>query len=289
MGAEWVDYIIGDPFTTALDQQPFFDEKIVQLPDCLMTAFASGDQKTIPDRPSQGLPEKALVFCCFNPARTISPDCFAIWMNILKNVPGSILWLLDDNEAATANLKRSAAALGVDPARLLFAPRAAGPDHLARLPLADLYLDTMPSSSAAAVAQALAAGVPVLACAGETMVSRISGSILKTCGLTDMITYAPEHYDHVARLLTCNPRSLKELRARLAGNMKTARFFDVSRYQSALDAAFEHMVAIARNGEWPYAFAVALDDERVQKRQTGRVDASADDDDLLLLAEADAV
>jgi predicted O-linked N-acetylglucosamine transferase (SPINDLY family) len=289
MGAESVDYIIGDPFTTALDQQPFFDEKIVQLPDCLVTAFSSVDHKSVPDRPSQGLPEKAIVFCCFNPAWTISPDCFAIWMNILKNVPGSVLWLLDDNDAATGNLKRSAAALGVDPARLIFAPHAAGPDHLARLPLADLYLDTMPSSSAAAVAQALAAGVPVLTCAGETMVSRISGSMLKTCGLSDMITYAPEHYDHVARLLTCDPRSLKQLRARLAENMKTARFFDVPRYQSALDTAFEHMVAIARNGEWPYAFAVALDDERAQKGQAAGSGVSADDEDLLLLAEADAV
>lgn len=264
MGANLVDYIIGDAYLTALDQQPFFDEKIVQLPDCFTAALQAGDRpdpSALPDRQSQGLPEKGIVFCCFNPVRTISPDCFAVWMNILKNVPGSILWLLDDNEAATKNLKRNAAALGLDPARLIFAPPCAGRDHLARLTQADLYLDTMPSSSTNAVAEALIAGVPVLSCAGETMVSRMSGSLLNACGMGDMITYAHEHYDHVARMMTCDPKSLKQLRARLAESVKTARPFDGMRYQCSLDAAFEHMVTVARNEEPPYAFAVAIGEE----------------------------
>jgi predicted O-linked N-acetylglucosamine transferase (SPINDLY family) len=209
-------------------------------------------------------------------------------MNILKNVPGSVLWLLDDNEAATANLKRSAAALGVDPARLVFAPRCGRAEHLARLPLADLYFDTMPSSSAAAVSDALAAGVPVLTCAGETMVSRISGSLLHACGLSDMITYAHEHYDHAARLVTRDPKSLKQLRARLVSAQKTASLFDAESYQCGLDAAFEHMTAIARNGEWPYAFAVALGKEERQKKRKAVPVTPVEEDEPLLLAEADA-
>jgi len=134
----------------------------------------------------------------------------------------------------------------------------------------------------------LAAGVPVLTCAGETMVSRMSGSVLNACGLSDMITYAHEHYDHVARLLTCDPRSLKQLRARLADSMKTARLFDPASYQCGLDAAFEHMMAIARNGERPYAFAVALGEEDKQDGHAGASEKPSDGEETLLLAEADA-
>lgn len=283
-GADFVDYIISDAYLTTLDQQPFFDEKIVQLPDCFMAVPLPDNRpgsSASPNRQSLGLPEKGIVFCCFNPARTISSECFGVWMNILKNVPGSILWLLDDNEAATKNLKRNAAALGLDPARLIFSPHCARQDHLARLALADLYLDTMPSGSIGAVAESLAAGVPVLSNAGETMASRMSGSLLKTCGLGDMITHAHEHYDHAARLMTCDPRSLKQLRARLAANMKTVRPFDTARYQCGLDAAFEHMVTIARNEELPYAFAVAIGDEDKTDSQAGKDARPADEESIL--------
>ena len=291
MGADFIDYIIGDAFLTALDQQPFFDEKIVQLPDCFIAPLQAGvrpEPSPLPDRQSLGLPERGIVFCCFNPARTISPDCFAIWMNILKNVPGSVLWLLDDNDAATKNLKRNAAALGLDPARLIFAPRCARQDHIARLALADLYLDTMPSSSIGGITEALIAGVPVLSCAAETMASRISGSLLKACGMSDMITYAHEHYDHAARLLTCDPKSLKQLRARLADSVKTARPFDSARYQCGLDAAFEHMVAVARNEELPYAFAVAIGEEDRPENHAGKGEKPSDEEGSLLPELADA-
>ncbi|MBX2806086.1 MAG: hypothetical protein KTR19_08945, partial [Hyphomicrobiales bacterium] len=290
MGAEFVDYIVGDPYITALDQQPFFNEKIVQLAECLMVAMPTGvipQSAEAMDRHALGLPENGIVFCCFNPVRTISADCFAVWAGILKNTPGSVLWLLDDNDAATANLKRNAAALGVDPARLVFAPSRARNMHLARLPFADLYLDTTPSSSTVAIADALASGVPVLTCAGETMASRLSGSMLSACGLRDMITHALEHYEHAARMLTCNPRSLKQLRVRLANARQTAKFFDTEHYQSALDAAYEHMMAIARNGEWPYAFAVAPGKTNKQKNAAEQPQRTPREDQPFLLAEAD--
>lgn len=262
MGAGFMDYIIGDAFITPMDQQPFFDEKIVQLADCFVTVPPPDDSsaRTVaPDRNAYGLPQGGVVFCCFNPGRTISPDGFAIWMNIMKNVPGSVLWLLDTNPVATKNLKRRAAALGIDPARLIFAAPCSREDHLLRLTAADLYLDTMPSSCGAAIADALAVGVPVLTCAGETTPSRLTGSLLRSCNLSDMITYATEHYEHVAKHLARTPKNLAEIRNRLSSRLSTP-LFDSGNYQCGLDAAYEHMAAISSRGEHPYAFAVAMDE-----------------------------
>ncbi|NJM33950.1 MAG: tetratricopeptide repeat protein [Rhodomicrobium sp.] len=185
MGADFIDYILADSFILPMDQQPFFDEKIVHLPGC----YQPNDTKraiaeTAPSRRECGLPESGVVFCCFNNTYKITRDVFAAWMRILQDVPGSVLWLLEANALVRENLQRQARECEVDPARLVFAPRMKLPDHLARHRNADLFLDTLPVNAHTTASDALWAGLPVLTCAGETFVARVCGSLLRAVGST---------------------------------------------------------------------------------------------------------
>ncbi|HTJ02506.1 MAG TPA: tetratricopeptide repeat protein, partial [Methylovirgula sp.] len=145
MGADFIDYVIADPVTLPMDQQPFYDEKIVQLPDCYQPNDTHRRVADLtPSRAECGLPETGFVFCCFNNSYKLTPHFFAIWMRLLKAVPGSVLWLFDANPLVKNNLQKEAEKHGIDPARLVFAPRLAPAEHLARHRLADLFLDCLP-------------------------------------------------------------------------------------------------------------------------------------------------
>lgn len=129
------------------------------------------------------LPEAGFVFCCFNNGYKITPAFFDIWMRLLAALPDSVLWLLDANLWAKANLSREAAARGVMPERLIFAPRLPLPEHLARHRRADLFLDTLPYNAHTTASDALWAGLPLLTCAGNTFAGRVAGSLLRAIGL----------------------------------------------------------------------------------------------------------
>ena len=163
MGASFVDYVIGDPIVTPFDEQEFYAERIVQLPD---TYQANDSTRAIaahtPSRAQAGLPNGNFVFCCFNNNYKILPPVFDAWMRLLQAVDGSVLWLLHGNEAAHRNLGAAAQARGVDPARLVFADRAPLADHLARHRLADLFLDTLPYNAHTTGSDALWAGLPMV-------------------------------------------------------------------------------------------------------------------------------
>ncbi len=196
-----------------------------------------------------GLPAEGFVFCCFNNSYKITPQMFDVWMRILARVPGSVLWLTTDNAVAATNLRREAARRGVDPARLVFADRAAPPDYLARLPLADLFLDTLPYNAGTTASDALWMGLPVLTCPGKSYTARMAASLLHAAGLTDLIAATPEAYEDLAVALAGDPQRLTSLRAQLA--RRDCALFDAAAFARHLEAAYQVMVARHATGQLP--------------------------------------
>jgi predicted O-linked N-acetylglucosamine transferase (SPINDLY family) len=254
-GADFVDYIIADPVVLPFHQQDFFSEKIVHLPDCYQVNDARrADLRPRQTRAQWGLAADAFVFCCFNNSWKITPPVFAQWMRLLRAVPDSVLWLLDDNDAASANLRRAAAGHGVAPQRLVFAPHAAHDIHLARCALADLFLDTLPYNAHTTASDALRAGVPLVTQMGATFAGRVAASLLQAAGLPELITTNPADYEALALSLARNPERLASLRHRLAQGGGT--LFDTDRFRRHLEAAYLEMFRIAERGEDPRSFAV---------------------------------
>ena len=214
MGTATVDYILVNPFVVPPEQQPFFTEKLVHLPDCYQPNDGKREiASRAVSRVECGLPEKGFVFCSFNASYKIGPDVFETWMILLKAVPGSVLWLLEDNRFAPGNLRREAEARGVAASRLVFAPRLPLAEHLARHQAADLFLDTFPVNAHTTASEALWAGLPLLTIAGETFVSRVAGSLLRTVGLAELVTSCLDDYRAMALRLANDPGLLADLRA----------------------------------------------------------------------------
>jgi predicted O-linked N-acetylglucosamine transferase (SPINDLY family) len=187
------------------------------------------------------LPEGGFVFCCFNTSYKILPGVFAIWMRLLAKIPGSVLWLLDTSPEVVANLRAEARAARVDPQRLVFAPRVSVGAHVARNAAADLFLDTYPYGAHTTANDALLAGLPVLTCAGDTLVSRIAGSQLAAIGLPELITTSASNYEALALELASRPQLLASLRARLRENRVHAPLFDMARYARDFEDAMERL------------------------------------------------
>ena len=242
MGAPFMDYILVDDFVVPPDQQPFFTEKLVHLPGCYQVNDSQREiSPQTPSRAECGLPEKGFVFCCFNNSYKITPEMFDVWMGLLKAVPGSVLWLLEGNRFVPANLCREAEARGVAAERLVFAPRKPLPEHLARHRLADLFLDTFPVNAHTTASDALWAGCPVLTLAGETFVSRVAGSLLRTVGLPELVTTSLEDYQAMALRLARDPELLAHVRARLEANRKNCPLFDGGQFARNLEKAYATM------------------------------------------------
>jgi predicted O-linked N-acetylglucosamine transferase (SPINDLY family) len=236
LGADWYDYVLTDRFVAPPSQQAFFTERLLYLPDCYCPSDTRRPVASLgADRAACGLPADGVVFCCFNNSYKILPPVFDIWMRLLAAVPGSVLWLSPGQATACANLRREASVRGVDPARLVFAPRVSLPEHLARHAHADLFLDTTPYNAGTTANDALFMGVPVLTCAGDTMASRVAGSQLNAIGLPELITTHLADYEALALTLGRDRTLLGQYRARLAANRHTAPLFDMPRFTRALD------------------------------------------------------
>ncbi len=213
MGAPFMDYVLVDDFVVPGDQQPFFTERLAHLPWCYQVNDSRREiSPHTPSRAECGLPEKGFVFCSFNNSYKITPEMFDVWMGLLKAVPGSVLWLLEGNRFAPANLRREAEAREVAAERLVFAPRKPLPEHLARHRAADLFLDTYPVNAHTTASDALWAGCPVLTMAGETFVSRVAGSLLRTIGLSELVTRSLDEYQATALRLARDANLLGDLR-----------------------------------------------------------------------------
>ncbi|NYZ12162.1 tetratricopeptide repeat protein [Azospirillum sp. RWY-5-1] len=256
MGAPFIDYVIADPVVAPFDQQPHYCERIVHLP----RVYQPNDRRrAIADRPTRadcGLPADGFVAACFNTAYKITPDLFAVWMRLLHAIPGSVLWLLESHPEAAANLRREAAARGVDPARLVFAPKAPLPEHLGRHGLADLFLDTLPYNAHTTASDALWAGLPLLTVRGEGFAARVAASLLDAAGLPELVCGSLAEYEAAALRLARSPDKVAALKARLAAGRSSSALFDTDRFARALERAFETMWTIHASGQPPRGFAV---------------------------------
>jgi predicted O-linked N-acetylglucosamine transferase (SPINDLY family) len=196
------------------------------------------------------------VFCSFNNTYKITSAMFDVWMSLLKAIPRSVLWLLEGNELAPPNLRKEAESRGVAVERLVFAPRRPLPEHLARHRLADLFLDTFPYNAHTTASDALWVGCPMLTLTGNTFPSRVAGSLLRTIGLSELITTSPAAYQELALRLARDPTLLAELRSRLETNRLTCGLFDAERFARNIERAFLTMWKRHCSEESPRAFAV---------------------------------
>ena len=241
MGAGFIDYIVGDRFVTPRERAVDYREKLVLIPGSYQPNDRKRPVAPAASRSELGLREQSFVFCCFNQTYKILPGTFTIWMRLLDAVPSSVLWLLESNRWAAQNLRREARNRGVDPARLVFAPKLPLARHLGRMQAADLFLDTLPCNAHTTASDALWAGLPVLTLPGDTFASRVAGSLLNAVGLPEMIVGSVEEYEALALKLAREPQRLAALREKLARNKAAAPLFDTPAFVRHLEAAYARM------------------------------------------------
>ena len=248
-GADTHDYIIGDRIITPLEHADHFSERIVRFPHAYQpTDFHRFEPLRTPARQDVGLPATGFVFCCFNDSQKITPDVFDIWMRLLKEVDGSVLWLLSCSDAAARNLRAEAETRGVAADRLIFAPRMSFYDHLSRHRAADLFLDTFNYNAHTTASDALWAGLPLLTMIGETFPSRVAASLVTAAGIPELITHSPAEYEQRAHELALNPEALASVKKRLVDSRMKCPLFDTVRYTRNLEQAYERMMERYRAG-----------------------------------------
>ena len=242
MGKPYMDYMIADSVVVPEHYRQFYDEKIAYLPDSYYpTDRARQIAERLFTRAECGLPQDAFVFCCFNHNHKVNPDTFDVWMRILRRIERSVLWLIDANADASANLRSEAAARGVDSGRLVFATRMSPEDHLARHRCADLFLDTLPYNAHTTTTDALWSGLPVLTCPGETFGGRVAASCLRAMELPELIAATRDDYERLAVQLASDPDALAQIRRKTVGKRLNTALFDTARYTNHIEQAFTAM------------------------------------------------
>jgi predicted O-linked N-acetylglucosamine transferase (SPINDLY family) len=237
-GLPAIDYVIADRYVLPAALQPHFSERVLYLPDCFQVNDRQRPIGPRPTRAAAGLPEDAFVFCCFNNTFKIKPDIFNAWMRILQRTPGSVLWLVADDDGVRVRLQAYAQEQGVDPQRLLFAQRVAPENYLARYQVADLFLDTVPFNAGTTASDALWAGLPVLTLSGAAFDARMAGSLLHAAGLPDLITDTLPDYIERAVAIGTDRAQATALKQRLAANRDSCALFDSPRLVRALEDKF---------------------------------------------------
>ena len=228
-GLPWIDYVIADRYLIPENTAQYFTEKPLYLPNCFQSSDSKREVGLMPTRVDNGLPEKDFVFCSFNNNYKFTQEVFATWMRILKRVPGSVFWLLADNEWSKENLLTEAIKQGINKERLVFAPRVTPADYLARYQLADLFLDTFPFNGGTTANDALFMGLPLLTLSGRTFASRMAGSLLTNLGLPELIATDLKEYEEKAVRFAKNTSELKVLQSRLKENKASGSVFDIQK------------------------------------------------------------
>jgi predicted O-linked N-acetylglucosamine transferase (SPINDLY family) len=255
--AELFDYFLTDSVASPPGQDNLFFEKLVRLPPTYLPAdpqLPIAQQQT--ERSAWGLPERGFVFGCFNNPYKIDPAIFDVWMRVLDRIPGAVLWLYERSPGVMDNLRREAAARGIDPGQLVWARRVPSPEHLERHRHADLALDTALYSGHATTVYSLWAGVPVLTVAGDHFANRVSASVLTAAGLPELIAGSLEEYEQRAVALASNPEEVRHYRGRLAASRTTSPLWDPVRLARRLERAYQQMGEIHQAGKGPEAFEV---------------------------------
>ncbi|HXB52512.1 MAG TPA: hypothetical protein VNU69_07090, partial [Rhizomicrobium sp.] len=240
-GASFIDYLIADVIVAPLQDQPFYSETLIHLPDTYFPTDPARPVGIMPSRSEEGLPQEGFVFCAFNNAWKITRPVFDIWMRLLAQIPGSVLWLKQPPADTRANLEKEAAVRGIDPGRLVFAGDAPLDVHLARHRLADLFLDTLPYNAHATTADALWAALPVVTCKGEAFAGRVAASLLNAVGMPELVTENLEDYETLALALARDPARLHAVKEKLARNLSTTPLFDADRFRRAIEDAYLRM------------------------------------------------
>jgi predicted O-linked N-acetylglucosamine transferase (SPINDLY family) len=251
MGSPYHNYIVADDWIIPPNAELYYSEKVVRLP-----CYQANDRRRLvsdqrPSRAECGFPADGVVFCCFNGAQKISRFTFDRWMEILKRTPGSILWLLDTTAEINARLGDHAEARGVARERLLFAPKLANPYHMARYPLADLFLDTSPYGAHTTASDALWMGVPVLTLSGRSFAARVCGSLVRSAGLPELVCETPEAFVELAVALAADPARLRALRTRLEAGRDTCVTFNMDLLTTSLENLYLQMCEAHAEGRTP--------------------------------------
>ncbi len=256
-GADFFDYILTDKIVTPPDQAPFYSEKFVYLPHCYQV---NDHTQAISDKPFAradfGLPEQGSVFCSFNQSYKLDPGMWAVWMRILRSAPGSVLWLLRGNETAVRNLRREAVSRDVAAERIIFAEKLPKPEHLARLKLADLFLDTRIVNSHTTASDALWAGLPMVTLQGTHFASRVASSLLNAIGLPELVTHSLEDYEVSALELARDKAALGALREKLWRHRLVEPLFDTLRFVRSLEHGYRMMWELHAADEAPHQLEV---------------------------------
>jgi predicted O-linked N-acetylglucosamine transferase (SPINDLY family) len=257
MGCDYMDYVIADATVIPSGSEGGYAEKVLRLPHSYQCNDSHRKISSKPlSREGAGLPESGFVFCSFNNNYKIQPKTFESWMRILKAVQGSVLWLLEDNPIAAANLRKQAARHGLEH-RLVFAGRVPMEEHLARHRLAGLFLDTWPYNAHTTASDALWAGLPLLTRSGESFASRVAASLLRALDLPELVTDSTADYEALAIALAREPGRLAAIRKKLESNRATMPLFDGKRIARALEAGYEAIFARYRAGLPPEHFEVS--------------------------------
>ncbi|MBI3437763.1 MAG: N-acetylglucosamine transferase [Proteobacteria bacterium] len=260
MGSPYHQFIVADDWTIPKDAEIYYSEQVLRLP-----CYQPNDRKrvvapTTPTRAEARLPENAFVFCCFNAAHKITRFSFERWMEILCRTPDSVLWLLDYNTETNARLRAEAQSRGVEPSRLVFAPKIANAHHLARYPLADLFLDTVPYGAHTTASDALWMGVPLVTLSGRCFASRVCGSLLRAAGLPELICSSADVFvERAVALATTDRAALYSYRQRLIANRDTCTLFDIDGLARNLEQLYREMAALYERGEIPQPNLANLD------------------------------
>jgi predicted O-linked N-acetylglucosamine transferase (SPINDLY family) len=251
MGSPYHHYLIADDFIVPPDNEIYYSEKVVRLP-----CYQPNDRHRIvsnerPTRRDVGLPETGIVYCCLNGMQKLMPLTFQRWMLILQHVPESVLWLLAGSNETNARIRQLAAQFGVAAERIIFAQRLANPHHLARYPLADLFLDTLPYGAHTSASDALWMGVPVLTLPGRSFAARVCGSVVRAAGLPELICRSAADYVTRAVEFGRHPECLAETRERLVRGRDTCLLFDTPLLVRHLEELYREMWADFRGGRLP--------------------------------------
>jgi len=245
-GLPGVDWILADDYVMPPELEPYCTERPIRLPHCYQVSDRQREVAPTPPRSRYGLPEDRFVFCSFNNNHKFTPEVFGAWMRILQQVPGSVLWLLADNDTARENMLRQADTHGLDRDRLIFAPRVAPPEYLARFQCADLVLDTFPYNAGTTASDALWMGTPIVTWSGKTYISRMAGSLLTAVGLPELATPSLAEYERLAVTLGRQPARVASYKRYLAEQGRSSPLFNLPQIVRDIESAFERLALAAR-------------------------------------------
>lgn len=251
-GSDYIDYLVADRHLIPQELRKYYSENIIYLPDSYQ---ANGSNRLISPAPvfrkDYKLPDNSFVFCCFNKVYKINQNIFSLWMDILRETKGSVLWLLEDNPLARANIKNEAIINGISGCRIIFANTLPIDEHLARHRLADLFLDTYPCGAHTTASDSLWAGLPVLTCPGSSFASRVASSLLHTLNLNELIVNDLFEYRAKAVEIAKNPSHLLEIKKKLEYNLASSPLFDIKSTTRSLERAYKEIYFKYHSGKKP--------------------------------------